>query len=62
MSKLVSIRDLIEQVKKDLQEGTSIPSETSITFVFVPPNIHVKSSQYYAGKINLKHAIQRRQL
>ena len=62
MSKFISIRDVIEQVKKDLSERTPIPSETTTTFAFAPPNIHATSSQYYTGKINLKHAIQRRQL
>ena len=59
MSEFISTRDLIEQVKKDLPEGTPIPSETPVTFAFAPPNIHAKSPQYYTGKINLKHAIQR---
>ena len=44
MSEFISIRDLIEQVKKDLPEGTPITSETTVTFAFAPPNIHAKSS------------------
>ena len=58
MREFISIRDLIEQVKKDLLEGAPIPSETTVTFVFA----HAKSSQNYAGKITLKHTIQKRQL
>ena len=62
MSEFISIRDLIEQVKKDLPERTPIPSETTVTFAFAPPTIHATSPQYYTEKINLKDAIQRRQL
>ena len=62
MSAFISIRDQIDQVKKRVPPGTAIPSHSTINFAFSPPNIHSKSSQYYTGKVNLKHSIQRRQL
>ena len=62
MSQFISIRDLIQQVKFRLPNGTPIPSETTVIYLFAPPNVHAKSAQYYTGKVNLKHSIQRRQL
>ena len=50
MSEFISVRDLIEQVKKDIPEGAPISSETTVTFIFALRNIHAKSSQYYTVK------------
>ena len=62
MSEFLSIRDLIDRVKSKLPEGTPIPSESTVIHSFAPPNMYDKTAQYYTGKINLKHAVQRRQL
>lgn len=62
MSEFLSIPDLIRQVKEKLPVGTPVPSETTVLYAFAPPNTHAASAQYYTGKINLKHTIQRRQL
>ena len=58
----LSIRDFREQVAKDLPDGTTIPSESTIIHSFALPNMHATSSQYYTGRINLRFTIQRRQL
>ena len=62
MSKFISVRDLLAQVKAKLPKDTPIPSEATVLYSLAPPSRFSKSSQYYTGKINLKHAIQRRQL
>ena len=62
MSNYLSVRDLIEQVKAKIPSDAPVPSESTVIFAFAPPNTHAKSSQYYTGRLNLKHAIQRRQL
>ena len=62
MSQFISIRDLLAQVKAKLPKDTPIPSEATVLYSLAPPNRFSKSSQYYTGKINLKHAIQQRQL
>ena len=49
-------------LKQKLPKDTPIPSEATVLYSFSPPNMFSKSSQYYTGKINLKHAIQRRLL
>ena len=48
--------------RQKLPKDTPIPSEATVLYSFSPPNMFSKSSQYYTGKINLKHAIQRRLL
>ena len=62
MSEFLSIRDLIEQVKLRVADGTPVPSISTVAYAFSPPNMHAKTSQYYTGKIALKHTVQRRQL
>ena len=62
MSEFFSVRDLIEKVKARIPEGSPILSVSTVIHSFAPPNMHAKTAQYYNGKINLKFAIQRRQL
>ena len=62
MSKFFSVHDLIEKVKARIPEGLPIPSVSIAIHSFAPPNIHAKTAQYHTGKINLKFAIQHRQL
>ena len=62
MSQFLSISNLIKQIKARVPEGTNIPSESTVIHVFAPPNMHKNTSQYYTGHVQLKHAIQRRQL
>ena len=61
-SKFFSVHDLIEKVNARIPERLSRPSLSTVIHSFVPPNMHAKTAQYYTGKINLKFAIQCRQL
>ena len=62
MSQFLSISNLIKQVKAWVPEGRNIPLEPTVIHAFAPPDMHKKTSQYYSGCVQLKHAIQRRQL
>ena len=62
LSQFLSISDLMKQVKPRVPEGTNIPLESTVIYAFAPPTMHKKTSQYYNGHVQLKHAVQRRQL
>ena len=64
MAEYLSVQDLIERVKEKLLAGSNvaIPSELTVIYTFAPPNMHKALVQYYTGRVNLKHTIQRRQL
>ena len=55
-------RDLKEEVQKRIPPDTPVPCDMTIMYAFAPPNSFTKSSQRYTGRVNLKHAVQRRQL
>ena len=62
MSQFISICDLITQVKAKLPNDIAILSEATVLYLSASPKMFSKTSQYYTWKINLRHAIQRRQL
>ena len=62
MSEFLSISDLIKNVVSRLPSNAKIPSEATVRYAFAPANMHSRTSMYYTGIVNLKHAIQRRQL
>ncbi|CAC5376627.1 unnamed protein product [Mytilus coruscus] len=62
MATYLSVRDLKEQVEKDLEPGSAIPSESSILYAFVPKNAHANTAKLYKSKIPLQFKIQTRQL
>lgn len=62
MSNYVSVRDLINDVKKDLPEDAKIPSESTVLFSFAPKNAYLKTSRLYKSKVPLQFKIQTRQL
>ena len=62
LSYFISVRDLIEQVKKDCPDGTPIPSKSTVLFAFVPQNAYSATAKLYKSKVNLKFKIQSRQL
>ena len=62
MSEFWSIRDLINQVKEKISEGSPIPSASTVFHFFAPPNMYAKTSQYYTGKTDPKFVVQHRQL
>ena len=49
MSEFLSIRDLINQVKEKIPEGSPIPSVSTVIHSFATPNMYAKISQYYTG-------------
>ena len=62
MSEFLSIRDLINQVKEKIPEGSPISSASTVIHSFAPPNMYAKTSQYCTRKSNIKFVVQRRQL
>lgn len=62
ISKYISVRDLIEQVRSKLPEGIPIPSESTVLFAFVPKNAHNNVAKLYKGRIPLRLKVQTRQL
>ena len=44
MSVFLSIRDLINQVKEKIPEGSPIPSASTVIHSFAPPNMYAKTS------------------
>ncbi|KAK6186795.1 hypothetical protein SNE40_006067 [Patella caerulea] len=58
----ISVRDLINQVSKDLDPNIPIPSESYLRLQFWPKNRHFHSSVHYTGRFNLRYRIQTRQL
>jgi hypothetical protein len=61
-SKFISVPDLIQDVAKDLPEGTPIPSESSVLYSFVPKNADTKAAKLYTCKVPLQFKVQTRQL
>ena len=57
----LSVRDLIDQVKKKCPEGTVIPSEQWTRLQFWPKNPRTKAAEYYQKTIPLKMMVQKRQ-
>lgn len=57
MSTYISVRDLIEDVKKDLEPVTPIPSESTVLFAFGPKNayLHTAKNSYCSGRVILSH-------
>ncbi|XP_033749002.1 uncharacterized protein LOC117333692 [Pecten maximus] len=62
MSAYISVRDLIEDVKKVLEPDTPIPSESSVLFAFAPKNAYLHTAKLYKSKVPLQFKIQTRQL
>lgn len=61
-SKYISVKDLIQDVAKDVPSDTPIPSESTVLYSFVPKNAHTKAAKLYTSKIPLQFKVQTRQL
>jgi len=57
----ISVRDLIEQVKKRCPDNTPIPTEQWTRLQFWPKNPHLKAASYYQKTIPIKMMVQKRQ-
>ena len=44
MNEFLSIRDLINQVKEKIPEGSPLPSASTVIHSFAPPNMYAKTS------------------
>jgi hypothetical protein len=62
MAKYVSVRDLMEDVKRDLPPDAKIPSESTVLFSFAPKNAYINTSRLYKSLVPLKFKVQTRQL
>lgn len=62
ISKYLSVRDLINQVKAKLPDDVPIPSESTVLLAFVPKNAHANVAKLYKGRVPLKMKVQTRQL
>ncbi|XP_041374668.1 uncharacterized protein LOC121387575 [Gigantopelta aegis] len=62
ISRFISVRDLIEQVKSRLPPNTAVPSESTVLFAFVPKNSHTKVAKLYKSRVPLRFTVQTRQL
>ena len=62
LAKAISVRDLLEQVRKRCPEGTPYPSKQWLRLQFWPKNPTNKTALQYTGKLNVKVMIQSRQL
>jgi len=62
LAKYISIRDLIDCVKKDLPAEAPIPSESTVLFSFSPKNSYIKTARLYKSRVPLQFKVQTRQL
>lgn len=62
ISRFLSVRDLISQVKAKLPENVPIPSESTVLLAFVPKKAHANVSKLYKGRVPMKMKVQTRQL
>lgn len=62
ISRFLSVRDMIDQVKKKIPEGTTIPSESTVLLAFVPKNAHQTVAKLYKGRVPIRLKVQTRQL
>ena len=60
MAKAISVRDLINQVSKRCPPETPIPSESWVRLNFAPRNPRAKVAHHYRGRLQVKHAVQKR--
>ncbi|XP_071122564.1 uncharacterized protein [Mytilus edulis] len=62
LAKYISVRDLINDVKNDIEPETPIPSESTVLFAFTPKNSYLNTSKLYKSKVPLQFKVQTRQL
>ena len=62
LSKFLSVKDLINDVRADLPADSLIPSESTVLFSFAPKNAYINTARLYKSKIPLQFKVQTRQL
>ena len=61
LARIISVRDLLEQVAARCPFGTPIPSRSWLSLQFWPKNVHAQSRIHYTGRFNIKYMVQARQ-
>ncbi len=61
LARVVSVRDLLQQVTARCPESTPIPSRSWLSLQFWPKNVHAQSRIHYTGRFKVKYMVQARQ-
>lgn len=61
LARVISVRDLIQQVSAKCPPSTPIPSRSWLSLQFWPKNKHAQSKVNYTGRFKVKYMIQARQ-
>ena len=61
LARVLSVRDLLQQVTARCPPSTPIPSRSWLSLQFWPKTMHAKSRLQYTGRFNVKYMVQARQ-
>ena len=61
LAKVISVRDLLEQVAARCSPSTPIPSRSWLSLQFWPKNTHAHAHVHYTGRFKVKYMVQARQ-
>ena len=61
MAKVISVRDLLQQVAVRCPPSTPIPCRSWLALQFWPKNAHAQSRIHYTGRFKVKYMVQARQ-
>lgn len=61
LARVISVRDILEQVATRSPVGTPIPCRSWLSLQFWPKNAHAQSRVHYSGRFNVKYMVQARQ-
>ena len=61
LAKVISVRDLHEQVSRRCPPGTPIPSEEWLRLQFWPKTKNASGSMHYTRRLHVRFMVQKRQ-
>lgn len=61
LARVISVRDLLQQVTARCPPSTPIPSRSWLSLQFWPKNVHAQSKIHYTGRFKVKYMVQARQ-
>ena len=61
LARVISVRDLLQQVSARSPPSTPIPSRSLLSLQFWPKNVHSQSKVHYTGRFKVKYMVQARQ-
>lgn len=61
LTKVISVKDLLEQIVARCSPSTPIPSRSWLSLQFWPKNAHAHASVHYTGRFKVKYMVQARQ-